>query len=213
MNETRDAAVETREVRFADGLELRAAREGSNSPGTLDGYAAVFGKLSEDLGGFREQIAPGAFARALQSADVIAVLNHDDDYLLGRSTSGTLRLKEDDRGLRSEIDLPDTMCGRDCAISVGRGDLRGMSFAFIARQEQWDFNASPPLRTLLEVDLFDVSVVTRAAYPDTSVALRSLEAARTKATVEQPSPPEPQPDTESTDQLRLRLCLLEAEYS
>jgi HK97 family phage prohead protease len=177
--ERRAAALERREIRFQAGVELRMAAAGSDSPGTLVGYAAVFGKLSEDLGGFREMIRPGAFDRSIKSAaDVLALVNHDDDDVLGRSTAGTLRLATDEVGLRVEIDLPDTTAGRDTAVSVARRDLQGMSFAFYTLVDQWDFSGSTILRDLVDVDLVDVSVVARPAYTDTSVAVRSLERAR-----------------------------------
>src|SRR5918995_5655434 len=74
---------------------------------TLHGYAAVYGAVSGDLGGFRERIAPGAFANVL-GADVRALLNHDPSEVLGRTRSGTLRLADDQRGLRFELDLPES---------------------------------------------------------------------------------------------------------
>jgi HK97 family phage prohead protease len=150
----------------------------------LHGYAAVFDSPSHDLGGFVERIAPGAFGRSIRAAgsDVYAFWNHDDGRVLGRQASGTLRLREDERGLAFELDLPDTSDGRDLLELVSRRDLDGMSFAFRVRPngDRWTagVRGAPDERTLLDVDLSDVSPVTYPAYPDTAMALRSRDLAR-----------------------------------
>lgn len=180
MSQTDDAGVERR--CYVRGIELRAAAEG-DGPGVVIGYAAVFDKWSEDLGGFREIIRAGAFAGCL-SQDVRALANHDPSQLLGRSTSGTLRMKEDAVGLRVEIDLPDTHHGRDIATSVRRGDMDGMSFAFTLDFDgsEWNFDASPATRTITRIkNLYDVGPVTYPAYPDTSASMRCLAEARAAA--------------------------------
>jgi uncharacterized protein len=108
--------------------ELRASKSGDKM--TVSGYAATYGTLSKDLGGFRERIAPGAFKRILATnPDVVMLFNHDVNSVLGRTTAGTLRLREDSRGLAFECDLPGTVAGRDVWESVQRGDLNGCSFA------------------------------------------------------------------------------------
>lgn len=164
-----------------EDLELRAAPDGRAGPGMLRGYAAVFNVDSQPMGGtFVERVARGAFARALRERqDVRALVAHDMSQVLGRTTAGTLRLQEDEKGLRVEVDLPDTQAGRDMAESVRRRDVRQMSFAFRARRpggERWELRAGPgglDRRVLLDVDLFDVSPLAFAAYPDTEVAMRS----------------------------------------
>lgn len=165
---------ETRSLRQCP--ELRA----DGGKRTLTGYAAVFGAQADIGGYFREVIAAGAFATTLQQDDVRALFDHDSGRLLGRKSTGTLRLEEDAKGLRVEIDLPDTSDGRDVAQLVERGDLDGMSFGFIVRKEQWDETVEPPTRTILDVELREVSAVTFPAYADTSLALRSRDAARGK---------------------------------
>jgi HK97 family phage prohead protease len=215
-----EVTAPTRETRCHVGLELREAPPGSKSVGTLVGYAAVYGSLSEDLGGFREQIRPGAFDRALASnADVVALVNHDEDLVLGRLEATTLRLIADEKGLRVEIDLPDTTLGRDLAVQIGRRDLSKMSFAFIAVIDEWDLSGTVAVRTLIDVDLFDVSVVTWPAYRATSVtlALRSLESARKAVppATPPPAPPEgrsPAPAIPAIEQslLEARLRLAES---
>ncbi len=199
-------ANDKREVRdVVEALELRAAPEGAKSPGTIVGYAAMFNKLSLDLGYFREQIAPGAFKKALARCDVRALYNHDPACILGRTSAGTLRLVEDDIGLRMECELPDTQLGRDVAESIRRRDIQGQSFAFTTAAESWDWKAEPPLRTLLEADqLYDVGPVTYPAYEETSVALRSFQAQAAKE--QAPAPPSPLiAITFERDAARLRL--------
>lgn len=148
----------------------------------IRGYAAVFNTLSEDLGGFREQLATGAFADALGNSDVRALINHDPNLVLGRSTSGTLTMREDAVGLYTELTPPDTQAARDLVELMKRGDVSQMSFAFtVAKEDQaWTRDGSGPwLRTIKKVSrLYDVSVVTYPAYPATSAAVRALEEVR-----------------------------------
>ena len=158
-------------------LEVRA----DSGARTITGYAAVF-NTETDIGGyFRERIAPGAFAEAIKG-DVRALFDHDSAHVLGRTKSGTLRLEEDERGLKIEIDLPDTQTARDLAASMERGDIDGMSFGFEVLKQTWDETSGDiPLRTVEEVRLHEVSVVTFPAYADTEVALRSMDDAREEA--------------------------------
>ena len=136
---------------------------------TLHGYAAVYGAESDDLGGFTERIAPGAFADVLD-ADVRALLNHDPNQLLGRTRSGTLRLHDEQRGLRFEIDLPDSPLGENVRASVARGDIDGASFRFKVARDTWDGD----LRTVESVkELKDITVATFGAYPAASAELRT----------------------------------------
>lgn len=145
----------------------------------LVGYAAMFNLPSVDLGGFVEIVRPGAFTRTLaEGADVRALIDHDSSLIIGRNKAKTLSLAEDDTGLRVEIIPPDTQAGRDVVENVRLGNLDGMSFAFETRVQRWSDLATPVLRELLDVDLWDVSVVAYPAYPQTDVALRSLEAWR-----------------------------------
>lgn len=152
--------------------EFRAEKRGEQA--VIAGHAAVFDQLSQDLGDFREKIAPGAFSRTLSSADVRALFNHDPNYVLGRNKSGTLRLSEDNTGLAIEIDMPDTQFSRDLQISMGRGDISQMSFGFRTVSDKWEKRDGGWIRTLSEVELFDVSPVTYPAYPQTDVAVRSM---------------------------------------
>jgi HK97 family phage prohead protease len=166
MNLERRALTSPLEVRAADAVR------------TASGYAALFNSEAEIGGFFREVIAPGAFADTLKTSDVRALVDHDTGRVIGRTSAGTLRLSEDETGLRTEIDLPDTTEGRDLAVLLQRGDISGMSFGFQVRKETWDETGDIPVRTIQAVDLFEVSAVAFPAYDDTSIALRSLDDAR-----------------------------------
>ena len=166
----------TEQRSLMEAPEVRASGDGRSV--TVAGYAAVFDSPADIGGDWREIIAPGAFSETLRRDDVLALAAHDSARILGRTSAGTLRLREDRRGLAVEIDLPDTSDGRDVAELVRRGDLKGMSFGFIVRHDEWDETANPPTRTIRSVDLMEVSAVGRPAYGDTSLGLRSLERAR-----------------------------------
>lgn len=160
---------------MAGSVEARAEGEAR----TLHGYAAVFGQRTDIMGLFDEQIAPGAFRDAIGRDDVRALFNHDPNYVLGRSSAGTLRLAEDARGLRYDIDPPDTQVGRDVTISIARGDVQGSSFSFEVEEESWDYpKDGRPVRTIQRAKLYDVGPVTFPAYEQTTVSARSREAAR-----------------------------------
>lgn len=143
----------------------------------IGGHAAVFNSPTDIGGYFREIIAPGAFASSI-NGDVRALVDHDSGRVIGRTKAGTLRLAEDGTGLAVEIDLPDTMDGRDTATLIERGDITGMSFGFVVKKELWDESGDTPTRTILDLDLIEVSVVAFPAYDETSIAMRSLDAAR-----------------------------------
>jgi hypothetical protein len=166
-----------KEIRKTKGAQLRAKQ--SDKP-TIEGYAAVFNQLSEPIWGFRERIAPGAFARALrEDQDVRALMNHDPNFVLGRSKSGTLEMDEDTKGLHFTCELPDTQAARDLHTLISRGDIDQCSFAFRVTKQTWiderdaDGNMST-IRELNDLDLFDVSAVTYPAYEQTTVDARSL---------------------------------------
>lgn len=165
--------------------EIRAAASADSEPKKIVGYAAVFDKPSEDMG-FIEYVRKGAFADALKTSDARALFNHDTDTLpLGRQSSGTLVLKEDDTGLLFEITPPDTQIARDLMTSIDRGDIKEASYGFIVDVDEWDYsNKDVVKRTIIKVrEVFDVSPVVFAAFNDTSVALRRMEENRNNAAV------------------------------
>ena len=146
-------------------VAIRSKADGGH---VIDGYAAKFNKLSQNLGGFVEQIAPGAFTKTIQEADIRALFNHEPGQVLGRNKSGTLRVSEDGTGLYYEIDLPNTTLANDLRESMLRGDVNQSSFGFSTVSDEWGLTEQDiPLRTLKEVKLYDVSPVTFPAYLDT----------------------------------------------
>lgn len=164
---------DNRELRSfaAKQIELRAA---ADTPTQIVGYAAVFNQLSEDLGGFREKVAPGAFAGSIAVQDVYALWQHKSDQPLARKGNRSLGLLEDVIGLGVEISPPDTSWGRDAVVSVKSDLVKHFSFAFRTIRDAWDYsNPDMPIRTLLEVELFEVSPVTFPAYPQTSAEARA----------------------------------------
>ena len=195
--------METNIERRVYDAEFRVAEDGDGKP-KLDGYAAVFDRDSENLGGFVERIEQGAFSDVLGD-DVRALFNHDSNWLLGRTAAATLTISEDKTGLHSEIWPPDTSAGRDTVTSIKRGDVTAMSFAFSIAPDgdRWeDFDDGRTVRTITKVGrLYDVSPVTFPAYPDTTIAARSLEMHRETT----------RPHGRSADVLRRELEIVESE--
>src|SRR5262245_59845490 len=141
---------------------------------TLQGYAIRWNKLSADLGGFRERFAPGAIDRTLREGiDLRALRQHDPARLLGRLSTGTLRVRKDTDGLAVEIDLPSTADGDDVEKLSRRGDLDEMSFEFSTLKDHWEIENGEVVRTVRDARVSEVSVVTIAAYPGHAVDLRA----------------------------------------
>jgi len=160
-------------------VELRKTDEGKP---VIEGYAAVIGKRT-DIGWFTEEIAAGAFDDAMND-DARALFNHDQNYVLGRQSAGTLKLTLDKNGLRDEIFPPDSRA--DVVESIERGDVDGQSFGFTVKEDKWEWASEGGLdkdhRTILKVGrLYDVGPVTFPAYTDTTVAARSKDAALDEA--------------------------------
>lgn len=164
--------AKTKETRTFDITKLNTRDATEEQPSLITGYAAVFNSKTSIGGWFDEVIEPGAFARSLsENGDIRALFNHNWDNVLGRTKSGTLRLEEDERGLKFEIELPNTSVGRDLAESMDRGDINQCSFGFWITEENWDYNVEPALRTIKEVELYEISVVSIPAYDDTEASL------------------------------------------
>ena len=163
----------------AEDFEIREDSDGL----TFRGYAAVFNSPSEDLGGFREFIQPGAFARSINASmngkrsPIKMFLNHNQDIVLASTRAKTLSLSEDERGLVAEARLPANDQGRYVADAVSRGDIDSMSFGFQVdggpKGERWSSDKTE--RTLLAVRLYEVSPVTGwPAYTATTASVRHL---------------------------------------
>lgn len=158
----------------------------------ISGYAAVFGSRT-DLGGFTEEIQAGAFSGVVGKSDVRALFNHNPDYVLARSSSGTLRMKEDDQGLYYELDVPNTRTGTELVELIKRGDITGNSFSFSVEpgsdNEEWkpaEDKSDSPFPKMHRIikrikQLFDLGPVTFPAYDKTTVSARSEELARAEA--------------------------------
>jgi hypothetical protein len=168
---------EVRVIATPQKFELRKNADGSRS---VTGYFAMFNTLSHDMG-FREKLLPGCFKRSLQQNPVSCLFNHLDDRLLGRSESGTLKVWEDNIGLRFDVKLPDTTYAADLIALMERGDAYECSFGFAIPDGGDTWMVMPDgtlLRTISEAILFEGSIlVSPAAYPNTSASLRSLPAA------------------------------------
>jgi hypothetical protein len=163
-------------------MEFRATME--NEKPMIRGVAAVFNSPSEDLGGFREKISPGAFKSAIENSDIRALFNHDSNMILGRTTSKTLRVAETENGLEYECDMPDTTYARDLMTCMQRGDINQCSFGFSIDEGDDEFEKDSLgqwTRTIKRVArLYDVSPVTYPAYVSTECSLRSLEKAKAR---------------------------------
>ena len=165
-------------------VELRTSGNGKDI--TMTGYAAVFDSWSAELhtfaGSFKERIDKGAFRNVLDhDPDVRLLFNHNEDMPLARTKSGTLELTEDDKGLRVAARMAPTSYANDLRVAMERGDVDQMSFAFTVADKGDTWNDSNPdeiTRTITEIgQLYDVSVVTYPAYPDTEAAVREIRAA------------------------------------
>ncbi len=196
--------------------EMRVAK-GDDGTRTVSGLIP-YNSLSVELWGFRELIAPGAFADALgANADVLTLRDHDSTLLLGRTKSGTLSLSDSAEGLRYSLKLPNTTAGNDLAESIDRGDLDSTSFGFRTIDDAWAVDdEGSVIRTLKQVELFEVSPCSFAAYPDSSVDVRSIPA-EFRSQVEQrrtgakPEMPMPEPEIPVIDadleNLKLRVAI------
>lgn len=170
-----EATLEYRNVQASLVLsDVEVRRKGTRSK-VLRGTAAVFNSRSQDMGGWFEMIAPGAFRRSIEAGGVAAVVNHDPDQLLGKQSSETLELRETETGLEMQVEVPDTQTGRDLIQLVTRGDADQMSFGFSAAIDDWKVVDNQYLRILHEVDLVEVSALTgyQAAYPQTNMTVKA----------------------------------------
>lgn len=167
--------VEKREL-LCDGIEVRETEDGKK---TITGYAVKWEKKSETMGywyRFKEQFKKGAFKSSLETDDQRALWSHDTSKVLGRTKNGTLRLEENDIGLRFEIDLPDTTLGEDAYKTIKRGDIDGVSFGFRKLVEEWD-ETDPDniIRSITSAQLIEISPVAFPAYLDSEVSARSSD--------------------------------------
>jgi len=176
-----------------DMLEVRAA-EGEDAPKKIIGHGAVYNKLSDDLGGFRELFEPGSFADSIKVDDIRSLRDHTPTYILGRRKAGTLELQEDERGVYYEVAMPETSYADDLIVSIERGDVTGCSIIFQVDGEKgerwfmegkevekleafiamWDGKRHKIERHINKARMYDIGPVTFPAYPQTDIKARSL---------------------------------------
>lgn len=155
-------------------VEIREAEDGKR---TISGYAVKWEMKSHAMGyfkRFKEQFKKGAFTESMTNDDQLALWSHDTSKVLGRTKNGTLRLFEDDIGLRFELDLPNSTLGNDAYETIKRGDVDGVSFGFQMQKQEWDENDVENItRSILKAKLLEISPVALPAYPDSQVSARS----------------------------------------
>lgn len=161
------AAVASGIAKETDRLEVRSA-PALRSSALITGCFAPYGELSGDLGGFREEYAPGCFADSMASDDIRAYFNHDPAHVLGRKSANTLRLSEAAAGAQIEIDAPATTWADDLGVSMGRGDINQMSCAFFIQQHKMELRGGSRVRVIERARLVEVSVHADPAYAGTS---------------------------------------------
>lgn len=174
--------MSTMERRFTElRVEVRLRSNEDEGKRSIGGYAAVFNKRSDDLGGFYEVVSTSAFnqARGKNFPGLVALYNHDQNMLLGTTSARTLRVNVDETGLLYEVDLPQARA--DLHELVQRGDVSKSSFAFRVvgdDGDDWEMDDNGQIRrTLRNVQLYDVSPVNTPAYPDSSVGARAMDVA------------------------------------
>lgn len=173
------------EIRNAKGTVTRA--EGDSR--RVEGVAVVFNSWSEDLGGFREKIAPGALDGVIERSDIFALLDHRRERgILGRCKRGeevSLHLEIREDGLHYAFDAPETALGNEVLSCLERGEIDGSSFAFTVLEDTWERNGDEYQRVITKIDeLFDVSPVYSPAYSQTSCDLRGLDALKAEERAE-----------------------------
>jgi uncharacterized protein len=163
-----------REIRSIPAKELRVATREDGSR-IVSGYAILYNSLSVDLGGFSEIVAPGSLTRTLrENPDVLCLRDHKSELVLGRTVAGTLTLDDQPNGLHFTVTLPNTTAASDLAESLSRGDVDGCSFGFSVFNDTWiDDSEGNIIRTLLDIDLYEISVTSFPAYPAATAALRT----------------------------------------
>jgi HK97 family phage prohead protease len=167
-----------------ENVEVRDSGAGDGSY-TIRGHAAVFNRLSLDLGGFREKIDPGAFKNVLdRNPSVLADWDHDTRWILGNTANGTLELRETPQGLHYWCRVAPTSYAADLRVLMERGDITGASFMFTIERERWEIvenadGTETVTATIEEIgELYDVTVAGRGAYPQADSSLAMLRASR-----------------------------------
>lgn len=206
--------IERRDWEFGsedDGLVVESRADGRS---VIRGYAVVYNRLSVDLGGFRERILPGAFDgvfnRQRGRADLVSYYNHNPDILLGRESSGTLKVWTDEKGVGFEVTPPASRA--DILELVARRDVKGASFTFSIEKNGEAFTTDENGRAIREVraaTIYELGPVVQPAYPSTSVsvAMRSYQLWLASQATPEPTPHVVSPDIVQAS-MRLRAAKL-----
>ena len=210
------------EYLFEGGLELRAAKPEDDSPGTAVGYGVKWGVKSPPILGpngqrFTETINRGAFDLANNGEDVLMVAGHREHNVTGSMAARSLDVRDDGVGLKYENKLPPTTLGRDTAVDIARGNIKGTSIAYLPKDKgvAWDFSGDIPHRSINAATLYHISYSSRPAHLGTSAALRSLEIALAErnaapaAPAADEKPPAAANDNSLSENLLARLRLAE----
>ena len=161
-------------ARAPEAFSLSPAR--GDGPGTVQGYAVVYEATSGDRGGYVVRFDPGSMRLPADGRDVRALYNHDEAQLLGRTGNGTLRLAEDEYGVRFALDLPATQTGRDVAELLRRRDLAGMSFGTMGITHRWEQEGGREVKVYSEWELDEVTITGNPAFRQTSAQLKQPDA-------------------------------------
>ena len=205
--------IERRDVAFETDDEI-VVEERADGRAVIKGYAVVYNRLSVDLGGFRERILPGAFDAVLNRqrgrSDLVSYYNHNPDILLGRESSGTLKVWSDEKGVGFEVTPPATRA--DILELVARSDVRGASFTFSVNKGGEAFTTDEGGRAIREIraaTIYELGPVVQPAYPSTTVqvAMRSFQAWLAGQGTPEATPPVVGPDIAGAS-MRLRAARL-----
>jgi hypothetical protein len=170
-----------KEIRDLPRSEIRAI-ETEDGKKKIGGLAAPYGELSEEMGfyyPYRERIMPGAFKRTLgENSDIVALVDHDTAKVLSRTSAGTMKVWESDRGLEFEAEIVETSYGLDLFALVKSNHVRGVSIGFnnVENGSNWKVLDGEDIREISDLDLLELSVVTFPAFPQTDVSTRSMQA-------------------------------------
>jgi len=208
-----DAIIERRDVAFETDDEI-VVEERADGRAVIKGYAVVYNRLSVDLGGFRERILPGAFDAVLNRqrgrSDLVSYYNHNPDILLGRESSGTLKVWSDEKGVGFEVTPPASRA--DIMELVQRRDVKGASFTFSVDKGGEGFTTDENGRAIREIraaTIYELGPVVQPAYPSTTaqVAMRSFQAWLAGQGTPESTPPVVGPDIAGAS-MRLRAARL-----
>lgn len=166
--------MEKRNAYFKSDFKTRSEDNGDKY---IEGYFAVFGQETEIWDGWFEQLSQGAFTKSIADNDIRCLFNHEDGFVLGRTSAGTLELSEDVHGLWGRVKInPHDRSAMDVYARVERGDISGCSFGFFPTNEQFEDRADGTvLNTILDTDTIEVSVCTFPAYPQTEIQARKQD--------------------------------------